>query len=212
MTLCLALCSLSACSSIEVGGGDAGALYRLAKIMWNGNRQSVTLAQAASVPYASMGVRIGNGPQTMIVLASDTGTQRLWTSAAHISLETRDGRIMRTAGLAHNLSGAETIRVAKQKDGTRTVQWLADFADLGLYSMPIICRDSNAGAETITILGKAIQTRRINESCQSQSTGLDWSFHDTFWVDPETGLTWRSIQHIHPDFDPVETEILRPPT
>ncbi len=144
-------------------------------------------------------------------MQSDSGKERLWTSAAHVTLATRNGRIVRTAGLEHNLSGYQTVRDTDNGNGMRTILWFADFADLGLYSVPILCRDRNAGPETITILGKTIHTRRVNESCASQNSRLDWTFHNTYWRDPESGLTWRSIQHVHPGTEAIETEILRPP-
>ncbi len=209
--VCLGLFGLSGCSDLTIGGGDVGQLYQMTSAMWSGEKHSITLAQAAAVPYASMGVRLDDGPQMMIVLAGGEG-ERIWTSAVHITLATRNGRIVRTAGLDHNLSGYQIVRSSVESDGTRTFEWLADFADLGRYSVPILCRDRNAGDQTITILGNLIHTRRINETCASQEESLDWSFHNTYWLDPKTHLTWRSVQHVHPDLKPIETEILRPPS
>ena len=206
----LTLSGLASCSGI-VAGSDLDSLYKLTKAAWSGQGQNVSLAEAASVPYASMGIRLGDGPEGLIVLAGDNGGQRLWTSALHIALTTKDGRIVRTAGLAHNLSGYQIVRITQNADGTQTRLSLVDFADLGLYSVPIYCRDRHAGSQTIIILGKEIHTTRINETCASRSSRLDWSFHNTYWRDPETGLTWRSIQHVHPNIEPLETEILRPP-
>lgn len=211
MLVCAGLLWLSACSDLTFGGGDVGQLYRMTKAMWSGENQNITLTQAAAVPYASMGIKLADGPQAMIVLVGGSAGERIWTSAAHITLATRNGRIVRTAGLAQNLSGYQTVRSIINADGTRTVVWLADFADMGVYSAPILCRDRDAGEEAITILGKPIHTQRINETCASQQNNLDWSFHNTYWKDPVTGLTWRAIQHVHPKFGPIETEILRPP-
>lgn len=211
MAACAAPLALSACNSVNFGGGDVGQIYRLTKAAWSSTDRNVTMAQAAASPYASMGIRLGDGPQSMVILATDSGNERLWTSAAHITLATRNGRIVRTAGLEHNLSGYQTVRDTDNENGTRTILWFADFADLGRYSVPIQCRDRNAGPETITILGKTIHTRRVNESCASQSSRLDWTFHNTYWRDPESNLTWRSIQHVHPGTEAIETEILRPP-
>ncbi len=207
-----ALCSLTACGSANTGGGDFGQFYQMTKAIWNGEGQNITLAQAASVPYASMGMRLGDGREAMVVLAGNSIGERTWTSAIHIALTTENGRIVRTAGLEHNLSGYQLVRLTNNADGLKTRLWLADFADLGLYSISVLCRDRNAGPETITILGKAIHTERINESCASRGGNLDWSFHNTYWVDPKNGLAWRTIQNVHPGLDPIETEMLRPPS
>jgi len=199
---------LGGCSSI--GHGDVSSVFAIAKSLW-GNDQKVTLEEAASVPYASMGVRLGGGTETMIILAGDSGGQRLWTSSAKIAITTSDGRIVRTAGFEHNLGGYEPRSDSPGEGGVRTVRWQADFPDLNLYSVPITCRDRQAGDETIVILGQNIHTHRIEESCTSEGGRLDWSFRNTYWVDPERTLIWRSIQHVHPQLDAIETEILRPP-
>ena len=40
-------------------------------------------------------------------------------------------------------------------------------------------------------------TIRIDEACR----GMDgkWSFTDIYWIDPDSGLAWRSRQHIEPE-------------
>jgi hypothetical protein len=158
-----------------------------------------------------MGIRLGGGPETMLILAGDTGGPRLWTSAVGIAIATRDGRIVRTAGFAHNLGGFAPGRDSLGEGGVRSLSLQADFPDLKLYSVSVVCRDRPAGDETIVILGKDIRTRRIDESCSTEGSGLDWSFKNTYWLDPSSGLVWRSIQHVHPRLDAIETETLRPP-
>jgi len=200
---------LAGCNT--VGGGDVGSIYAITKNLWGRNSRTVTLEEAASVPYATMGIRLGGGPEAMIILAGDEGGQRLWTSRAGIAITTKDGRIVRTAGFEKNLGSYELRNDVLGADGARTMRWQADFPDLERYSVPITCQDRPAVDDTIVILGQDIHTRRIDESCSSNYGRLDWSFKNTFWVDPSSGLVWRSIQHIHPRLDTLETEILRPP-
>ncbi|MDE2135350.1 MAG: YjbF family lipoprotein [Alphaproteobacteria bacterium] len=206
--LIVAVCALAGCSTI--GGGDVASLYAITKSIWSDGGR-VTLEQAAAVPYASMGVRLGDSPEAMIILAGDAGGQRLWTSAAGVAIMTNDGRIVRTSGFEHNLGGYESRVGAPGENGVQVVRWQADFTDLNLYSVLITCRDRPVGDETIVILGKSIRTRHVVESCASDASRLDWSFENTYWTDPVSGLVWRSIQHVHPQLDAIETEILRPP-
>jgi hypothetical protein len=130
---------------------------------------------------------------------------------SRVAVEALDGRIVRTAGFAHNLEGYARGRDSLGEGGVRSLRWQADFPDLKLYSVSIACRDRPAGDETIIILGKDIHTRRIDESCSTEGSGLDWSFKNRYWLDPSSGLVWRSIQHVHPRLDAIETETLRPP-
>ncbi|HEY0282764.1 MAG TPA: YjbF family lipoprotein [Rhizomicrobium sp.] len=202
---------LGGCADTAIFGGDAAAIYAAVKNSWGASGKKVTLEEAAAVPYASMGVRLGNSPQAMIILAGDSDGQRLWTSGAGVAIMTRAGRIVRTAGFPYNLGGYGPGTNSVDKDGVRSLHWQADFPDLKLYSVPIVCRERPARNETIVILGKDIHTQRVDESCTSEGGSLDWSFGNTFWIDPSSGLVWRSIQHIHPQLDSIETEILRPP-
>jgi hypothetical protein len=205
--LVLAIASLAS-GCIDFGGGDVGAIYQAAKTAWHGG-EKVTLQEAASVPYASIGVQFGGSQEIMLILASDTAGRQLWTSSARIAITTDHGRIVRTSGFERNLGGYES-RILPADAANKTSHWQADFPDLGLYSISIICRERLIGDETIMILGKDIRTHRFEESCEAEQS-LDWSFKNTYWRDPASGLAWRSIQHVHPRLGPIETEILRPP-
>jgi hypothetical protein len=175
--------------------------------------RAVTREQAAGIPYATMGYRMNGGPQMMIVLATDTNGDLLWTSASHIVLLTHAGRIIRTVGLPHDISGVAPLMgnslpaPAAVLKGAFTSTRAVDFPDTGSYSVPISCKMMTAGRETISILGQPIATLRADESCTSSG----WSFRDSFWIDPTSGFVWRSLQHLTPKGDTIETEILRPP-
>lgn len=209
----VAAISLSACGSQS--SSDYSQIFEFAKKSFAGNEQNITLKQAAAVPYASIGVRIGDSPQQMLVLATDSGDEQLWTSASHIVLSLRDGRIVRTVGLSRDLSDLRLMKSMALKSPRASLSGpvqqtlLADFADLGIYSTPISCMAKEAAAGSIDILGQEIKTVRIEERCEDADLG--WAFTNTYWIDPATGQLWRSVQHIHPDADTVEIDVLRPP-
>jgi hypothetical protein len=175
----------------------------------------ITREQAAAIPYASLGYTLGGGNRGLLVLATDSGSDLLWTSAAHVVIVTRDGRIIRTLGLGHDLSNVTSrderglpppaSAVRAPFSSTR----LADFPDLGLYGVRIACRTTLAGRQSVKILGQVIAALRVEEICNSQNP--DWSFTDSFWVDKDSGFVWRSRQHVHPKGPLVEIEIFRPP-
>ena len=97
-------CLLGACS---IQGSDVLSIYRIARYAISGENKTVTLQQAASVPYATMGVRLGGGRETMLILVGDTSGRQLWTSASRVAITTHNGHIIRTAGFEHDLSGYE---------------------------------------------------------------------------------------------------------
>jgi hypothetical protein len=194
--------------------GDWGQIFSMAGAGF-GHSPSVTLEQAASEPYASLGVRIGDGSQMMIVLATDAGGDLLWTSKAKIAITTRNGRIVRTAGLPHNLDWItfngrdDPLLEAAQGSPPRQSVRFVDYGDLDRFSVPLSCETVSRGADTVMVLGKSIAVKRIEESCQSEA--LDWKFTDIFWLG-SSGLAWKSVQHIHPGLDPIEIDVLRPPS
>ena len=198
--------------------GIWGQYYEILKQSVAGTLSShtVTRDQAAAIPYASLGYRLNNGPQMLLVLAIDTSGDLLWTSGSHIVLLTHDGRILRTVGLPHDFSGFAPAMgnslpaPAAVLKGAFTSIRTVDFPGLGNYSVPIVCKMMTAGRETITILGQAINTVRADESCKSST--LRWSFRDSYWLDPSSGFVWRSLQHLTPKDDTMEIEILRPPS
>lgn len=206
--------ALTGCSSLERSiYGDYAKVVRTAWSEQFGDG-GVTREQAAAIPYASMGFRFNGSRESLLVLATDTGGNQLWTSASHIVLVTRNGRIQQSVGLPLNLAGTtakvETIAPAQAKKAPFTSTRQQDFPDLGLYSVTLQCQATAMGPAKIMILGSTMTTIRVDERCQAQ--GLDWSFVDSFWVDPESAFTWKSVQHIHPKGATLNTEIFRAPS
>jgi hypothetical protein len=194
---------LVACSSDRTNEWDA--VVSIFGRVFGGPGEQVTYQQAAAIPFASIAVRLGDGPEGILVLGSSNGDQQLWTAASHIVLLTRGGRIVRTAGLEQNLSD---MRLVKGKGSVDTV-WEADLGELHLYSVSIKCHSTARGADTVNNFNTPVPVIRVDDECHSDR--LDWSFTNTYWVSPQTGLMWKSIQHISPKMDPLQIRILRPP-
>ena len=203
--------ALLGCSSSN--SMDWEQAYHALRTALDSDASAITLQQAAAVPYATMGVRIGGGPEQMVVLAGTEKNTLLWTSAARIALETRNGRIVSSSGFQYNLD-TTTFR-SDDRLPTITNTRLAvstsrsvDFPDQNLYSVALDCDMSVMGEESISILGADIPAIRVEEHCHSSQ--LDWNFTNTFWLGRSSGFVWRSIQFIHPKLPAIDTEILRP--
>jgi hypothetical protein len=207
---------VAGCSS---GGSDNNTYSHFYEILQQSVKASfgkvrVTREQAAAIPYASMGYRLDGDNENVLILGTDSGGEQLWTSPLKVVMVTRDGRIVRTLGLAHDLSGltdrgngvmsAPAAAIQAPFTSTR----LEDFPELGMYGVIVSCRARAAGRQTIKILGQPIVTMRVDEACRSQKP--EWSFVDNYWVDIDNGRVWRSRQHVHPKGGMIETEIFRP--
>jgi hypothetical protein len=176
---------------------------------------AITLEQVANVPFASLGVRVGGGPQILLVLASRSGASMVWTSAAHIALEIRYGRILRTAGLPHDLTataivGSDPLEAGLQnlRSGAAARRTL-DFADRSAFGNVVDSSLEPAGPADIDVLGTRIRTAHVVERCTCGS--LAWNFTNEYWADTTAGRVWRSLQNVHPGLDALEIELFRPP-
>lgn len=180
-----------------------------------GSSPRITKDQAAAIPYASIGYRLNDGPEQLLVLGTDSGGDQLWTSGAHIVIVTRDGRIVRTVGLAQDVAsvtpevGQHLFGPADISGKNLAITRLEDFPGIPLYGVAVKCTTAPRGLETIVILGRGITTRKVDEVCRSEA--LSWSFTDSYWIDPASALVWRSVQHVGPKGEKVEIETLRPP-
>lgn len=202
---------LVGCSSDS--GGSYSQYFQLVRQGFSPGSNRISRAEAAAVPYPSLGLIIGNAPENMLILATDSGGDQLWTSGAHIALLIRDGRIVRSVGLGHDLTAATAQGTAPSAPlsaavtGPTSTTRLEDFPDLKAYGVIVHCTGSYKGARRINTLGLEITTYRVDEACDAPA--LKWEFTDSYWLDQKSGRVWRSVQHIHPKLDTVGIEVLR---
>jgi Protein of unknown function (DUF2886). len=205
----LAGTALLLCSGCSMtAGSDLKSLYTFVKQSLH-NDSSVTYEEAAASPYASIGVRLDGGPQAMLILATDSGYEQLWTSAERIVIVTHSGLVIRTVGIGHDLGSTRLASTGPQYPQTAS-RW-ADFPDLGLYGVALTCEKKIAGTEAITILGNTRNALRTDEHCKTVGSAIAWSFTNTYWTDPASGQMQRSFQYFHPRLGPLDIEVFRQP-
>ncbi len=199
---------LTACSSDQ--SNDYGQVFTIFTHIFGGEGDRVTYQQAAGIPFATIGIRVGDSTEGILVLGSSNGDQQLFTAASHIVLVMRHGRVVRTAGLDYNLSEMRLVRgsVSGTFPSAETA-WEADLPEQHLYSVPVICRAYSGGPDTYNNFNSAVPVIKVIDQCRSDQ--IDWTFTNTYWIAPQTGLMWHSIQNISPKLDPLEIRILRPP-
>jgi len=210
-----ALCALAACNSSGTSGyAEYYQVLRNSVAASFGNGR-ITKDQAAAISYASMGYRLNGDNERLVVLATDMNGEQLWTSAAHIVIVTRGSRITRTVGLESDIArmipktGEQMPEIADAIKGKVTYARVQDFPSLSAYDVTVTCTMTYGGAQTVSILGRGIPTVRIDEACRSANP--ESSFTNTYWIDPATGMAWRSRQYLGPQAGTIDTEILRPP-
>ena len=205
---------LAGCSSQK---GDWNQYFQMiqAGLHTSFNKPAISRDQAAAIPYASLGFRVDGSAEQLLVLATDTNGDQLWTAASHMVLLLHDGRLVRSVGLPHDRDGLSpqgALGLPPVADALKTPFRSirqADFPDMNLYGVTLNCVTGARGHQTLSILGTPIATTRIDENCHSENPR--WSFTDNFWVDAASGFVWHSVQHLNPTGTILQIEILRPP-
>ena len=210
--LAVPLLALAGCSS--GGRNDYQDYYSVFKAAWSGSfgDGAITRQQAAAVEFASMGIRLNGGRENMLVLATQTGDDLMWTSSAHVTVNTTSGRVKRTVGRPKDVSVApqgNALPPAAALQGPFSSRREVDVPSAGEFGLVLSCRATLRGRQRIVILQQSINTVRVDETCQE--AGRSWNFTDSYWISQESGLVWRSIQHLHPNGETVQLQILRPP-
>ncbi len=175
----------------------------------------LTRERINKIPYASLAVKIGRQPRVLLVLSRYDGKNLHWLSADQAALITRGGRVVKTAGLPIDLKttilyNPDPVRqdtLHKISDGYR----LTRSVDLQPGNRAVVLVDSTfkvAGRETVEIVELTFETIRIEETGRARDFG--WRFVNTYWVDPESGFVWKSIQNFAPGLPPALIEVLTP--
>lgn len=190
-------------------GTDTARIGQLLVQSLSGQRaRTIRRDQAAAIPYATLGISFPDTNEGVLVLGERKGHDSDWFNGGTVFVRTRNGRVVRTAGLPHDLGGLRIRSGDPTKGGAFTL--VLDYPDLGLFGAPAACTAHDLGPDNVTILGARIAVRHRREHCRVPL--LHWSFDDDFWTDPKTGMVWRSVQYLNPKMDPVTLEVLRPET
>ncbi len=176
---------------------------------------ALSRSQINALPYACIQVKIGRGPRSLLVLGRQENDDLHWISADQAVIITRRGHIVRTVGLGTNLRGAHYLStplmpmIHSQSRHTQ-YQREIDIEHNDFYQVNIQSNLQYVGEETITILGIAYSTLKIQEYCKAPF--IEWQHMNTYWISPEQGVMWRSLQHFAPDMPAASIEILKRPT
>ncbi len=175
----------------------------------------ITRAQVDSLPYATVAAKLGRGPRFVGILGKAEGNDLHWNAVSTV-LVTRRGRVIRTVGLSANLTRTELVDQDPVSGLVDIEQFpvaarrLVDFGPPYRFNVMVEGVFEEVGRETVEILELQFDTRVFREKCTARD--VDWKFTNTYWVDPENGINWKSRQHIHPDLPALDLDILKPPS
>jgi hypothetical protein len=179
---------------------------------FNKSAGKIPRERAAAIPYATMGMELGSSAQALLILGTIAQNELDWFAGENLFVRTRNGRVIRTAGLPYDLGGLRDLSadLARRGAGSNSAiqQYSLDFPDLGIFGATAQCSQKDMGDDNVEIFGSRIPTRHIVEHCSVEA--MRWNFDNEFWKDRTSGYVWRSSQHIHPDSPALILQVLRP--
>jgi hypothetical protein len=174
-----------------------------------------TRQQVDDLAFAQLGVRIGRGGRSIMVLNEVRGDDLYWISANRILLVTRKGRIVRSVGLTSDLLGTRLFGQDlldaydyehPQIDGLETSRSVDTAA---AHGESVRARFRVEGSETITILDRPFETLRVREEARYGANR--WKATNLHWLSKRSALIWQSRQFITDGSPAIEIQVLKRP-
>ena len=157
----------------------------------------LTRAQADANPGAFLLVTAyGGASVASLVPVSANGNRQTWISADNVTVTLENGIIAATRGFPRDLMAADLrgVRQAIAAGSGAAVRVHETLDDEDQISTEVLqCSIASDGAETIVILERSFQTRRVKETCRGENV----AFTNTYWLDPD-GAIRRSSQAVSP--------------
>ena len=177
------------------------------------SNKDISQEEINRIPYASLQMKIGRSPFSLIVLEEDLEESLKWTSSNLIKIYTRSGKIIKFSGIDNELVSLQmdsnnpllTGNLTDSTDEDLTAFYT--FRNPDLFEMPIQSNFKFLSEEEIFYLGKKIMVNKFVE--KSYENLIRWNFENLYWINPIDNEVIKSIQNITPKNPKVEYKITR---
>ncbi len=213
------LCSLYSCSILEtnnIAPGYSEAFFTIKSALFGEpDNQQINRELIDAIPYASMLMRIGNGPEGLMILESISRGKLTWVSADGVRLVMQNGRIISSSGLINNLKEIKLPKKINDKN------WLIDrlnqqrfysyysFSQPTLIDLKIEHQLSPASSDAIEILDVKKNVELVTETIENRKIG--WKFSNKYWVDKDN-FVWKSEQKLTPKLPVIYYSVTKKPS
>ena len=166
------------------------------------------------IPYASSIVKIGNGPEGLMILESKEKEITTWVTADNIYLQLRKGKIIKTNGLSNNITNLTMPHFLSSSNFLNTSKELK-YKFYYSYDVPFLANlEVNAqyeiiGNEKIKLLGEERELTLVQEKIFSKAVA--WKEVNKYWLD-QSGYVWKSEQFISPRLPKITIEVTKKPS
>jgi len=164
-----------------------------------------------NIPYASAVLRIGNGPEGLIILESIKDQKTTWISADDVYLTIKNGRIIKTGGLINNLTTVVSPFSSNflKDSGEDTYFYYYSYDVPFLSDLKVESTLSIQGEEEVEVFEKKMTLILIEEKLESKI--INWKAINKYWID-ESNFVWKSEQHISPRLPVFLLEVTKKPS
>ncbi len=162
------------------------------------NPSPLILAQLENPPVPQVLAQVGQN-----------GAMRTYMTPNRQALILRDGLLVGTRGLGHDLSVAEPgalaglIRARQAGSGQRMMRYIS--GDGVERPLPLTCTTAPGEAQGFSFAGRGWQARQVHETCTGQGVSIQNSYLVT-----ADGQIPVSHQWIGPDLGHVTVQVIRP--
>ena len=207
-------CSLLETNNIAPGYSEAFFTIKSA-LFGEPENQQINRELIDAIPYASMLMRIGNGPEGLMILESISRDKLTWVSADGVRLVMQNGKIISSSGLINNL---KEIRLPKKINNKN---WLTDrlnqesfnsyysFSQPTLIDLKVEHQLSPANSDNIEILGIKKNAELVTETIENQKIG--WKYLNKYWIDKDNFI-WKSEQKLTPKLPVIYYSVTKKPS
>ena len=163
-----------------------------------------------NIPYASIKVRIGKGPEALMILQRVNGEEYTWVSADEVYIVIKNGKIIKTQGLPNNLFEKLTSFRGWKDVRDKDEEFISyfSFRNPELNNLKVSSEYKYEGETRLQLTFDKKELFLINESVLAESIG--WKKTNSYWLD-ENNYVWKSIQHISPRLPPIYYEVTKKP-
>lgn len=206
--LACAVILLSACSQYR-----PGFVYQTITQSLTSQDADIDSNKVSRVPYASMSLKVDDGPLAFIVLAWNENNIQKWLTADSKMVATRHGRIIKTIGFPDNLLALESassdpltnpLAIQEGQQWNTQAQWQTE----SFHAASVTSRFHWAGTQDFTVLGTTRNYRLLEEQVTAETDGA--SYTQRYWVDAQTGQIVHSEQTLHPHGPVWSLTLLKP--
>ena len=206
--LVITLNSCSTISSNKIAPGYAQA-YEEIKNFFFGSESNLDLNYIESIPYASMIVKIGNGPSGLMILESKNNDKYTWVSADGVYLVIHKGRIIQSQGLSNNLNDhINSFKGWEMEFNKKQFISYSSYDEPVLSNLKILSNFNILGFDRVDLQLQVLNLKLVEEKITAPSVG--WEKTNEYWLDNDN-FVWKSNQNISPRLPTISYIITKKP-